>query len=86
MLTFQALLLSSCTALLGPEVSHEKKLDMLESTVGVKLPSDNTQVPVIDGVYSLLAFFGKLASCKQLQRSFSDPVTQAGVQSTCLFT
>ena len=79
-------MLASRIALLGPDVSHEKKLDMLESTVGVKLPSDDTQVPVIDGVYSLLAFFGKLVPCKQLQKDFSDPVTKAGVQSTCLFT
>ena len=52
-------MLACCLTLLGPDVSHEKKVNMIASTVGVDIPSEKLQsVPVLDGVYSLLAFFG----------------------------
>ena len=76
-------MLTSCISLLGPDVGHEKKVDMIASTVGMQLPSDGKLVPVvIDGVYSLLAFIGKLVPCKLLVKDFSG-ILQAGVQSTC---
>ena len=80
-------MLASCITLLGPDVSHEKKVNMIASTVGVEFPSEKLQsVPVLDGVYSLLAFIGTLVPCKSLLKDFSDSVHQAGVQSTCLLT
>jgi hypothetical protein len=77
-------LLASCITLLGLDVSLEKKVDLIASTVGMKLPSDEKSVPVIDGVYSLLAFFGTLVPCRSLVKYFSEGIHQAGVQSTCL--
>ena len=84
---FQDLLLACCITLLGPDVSHETKVNMIASTVGVDFPSEKLlSVPVLDGVYSLLAFIGTLVPCKSLLKDFSDGVQQAGVQSTCLLT
>ena len=79
-------MLASCISLLGPDVGHEKKVDMISSIVGVKLPSDGKPVPVIDGVYSLLSFIGKLVPCKLLVKDFSEAILKAGVQSTCSLT
>ena len=79
-------MLASCISLLGPDVGHEKKVDMIASIVGVKLPSDGKPVPVIDGVYSLLAFIGMLVPCKLLVKDFSEAILKAGVQSTCSLT
>lgn len=75
-------MLASCISLLGPDVGHEKKVDMIASTVGMQLPSDGKLVPVIDGVYSLLAFIGKLVPCQLLSKIFTEAIVQAGVQST----
>ena len=76
-------MLTSCISLLGPDVGHEKKVDMIASTVGMQLPPDGKLVPVIDGVYSLLAFIGKLVPCHLLSKNFTEAIVQAGVQSTC---
>jgi hypothetical protein len=78
-LNWQALLLSSCITTLGPETSHEKKSHMIALAVGVTRPFDATEVAAIDGVYSLLAFFGKLVPAQKLLHDFSDPVHPASV-------